>query len=286
MKRKNLFQRYYQKSFLPRARKALGMDDLREEIMTLFDSAADITQCRPATGRLRRMQLGDLELLRLFDLLCEKHGLTYWLDWGTMLGAVRHHGFIPWDDDLDVCMPREDYEKMLPILTEYFSGREGFCVSSAETANSRWMWVNYWQASVLIDIFPIDSISIDDDPSDEELQERVSAARNGAVLSGSSNDKNGARAYFYDRGLWWKSEFYRSEKIFPLQRIPFETYELCVPRDVDLFLRSKYGDYMKFPRSGIVHHKGLIENRQFSETALEQVTQQLKEMQKELLAQK
>lgn len=56
-----------------------------------------------------------LEIFKYFDALCEKNNLTYWAAFGTCLGAIRHKGFIPWDDDLDVCMPRHDYEKLWTI---------------------------------------------------------------------------------------------------------------------------------------------------------------------------
>lgn len=58
---------------------------------------------------LRQAQLVMLKLLKAFHAICERHSLRYWLDAGTLLGAVRHGGFIPWDDDVDVVMPREDY---------------------------------------------------------------------------------------------------------------------------------------------------------------------------------
>lgn len=62
------------------------------------------------------LQLGCAQLLHEFDALCREHGLDYWLAFGTLLGAVRHGGFIPWDDDIDVGMMRDDAEELMSIL--------------------------------------------------------------------------------------------------------------------------------------------------------------------------
>lgn len=61
---------------------------------------------------IRKCQLIQLRLLKIFKKVCEQKKWKYWLDGGTLLGAVRHRGFIPWDDDADVVMPREDYEAL------------------------------------------------------------------------------------------------------------------------------------------------------------------------------
>ncbi|MDR2388502.1 MAG: LicD family protein [Tannerellaceae bacterium] len=69
---------------------------------------------------LRQAQLVLLRMMKIIDYLCRKHNIRYWLCSGTLLGAVRQKGFIPWDDDLDICMPREDYERFLRIALAEF----------------------------------------------------------------------------------------------------------------------------------------------------------------------
>jgi len=67
---------------------------------------------------LKEVQKIALSLLIEFDNICKAQSLRYSLGGGTLLGAVRHNGFIPWDDDIDVMMPRPDYEKFLKYCTE------------------------------------------------------------------------------------------------------------------------------------------------------------------------
>ena len=68
-----------------------------------------------------------LEILKYTIGVCDKNNLTYWIAAGTLLGAVRHGGFIPWDDDLDIFMPRKDYEKLWHLLREKRSGQYVLC---------------------------------------------------------------------------------------------------------------------------------------------------------------
>ena len=68
--------------------------------------------------QLRKAQLKMLEILKAVDVICRKHNIDYWIDAGTLLGAVRHKGFIPWDDDIDISVRREDYKRMREILQQ------------------------------------------------------------------------------------------------------------------------------------------------------------------------
>ena len=70
------------------------------------------------TGTLKKIQQVELEILKDFMDICDRHGLTYFGIAGTGIGALRHQGFIPWDDDIDVAMPRDDFEKLLRLVEE------------------------------------------------------------------------------------------------------------------------------------------------------------------------
>jgi lipopolysaccharide cholinephosphotransferase len=116
-----------------------------------------------------------LDLLMKFDFVCKKHGLTYYLTDGTLLGAIRHKGFIPWDDDIDVSMPREDYEKLQTLGYEfthpYFLQTpytdSGYYYSFVKLRNSNttglskaFMYQGF-NDGLFLDVLPLDEVDIE-----------------------------------------------------------------------------------------------------------------------------
>lgn len=68
---------------------------------------------------IKEVQQVSLEILKIVADICEQEGLRYFLVYGTLIGAIRHKGYIPWDDDVDIMMPRPDYEKLLEYMKEH-----------------------------------------------------------------------------------------------------------------------------------------------------------------------
>ncbi len=128
-----------------------------------------------ARGGLEKVQRLERDILLDFATFCNIHSLKYFVIGGTLLGAVRHGGFIPWDDDIDVGMPREDYELFLKIGYNYFNGKtNGYLLKNKIFDNS---YVYYFSRIIdknftfvdksatvektqnpWIDIFPIDGM--------------------------------------------------------------------------------------------------------------------------------
>jgi len=116
----------------------------------------------------------ELDLLREFDGICKKHGLRYCLVEGSLLGAVRHGGMIPWDDDIDVGMPRKDYERLkecvsefkLPYLLQVPGCDDGYAYSFIKVRNSNTTFLSKtfayesFNQGICLDVFPFDDVVI------------------------------------------------------------------------------------------------------------------------------
>ena len=130
---------------------------------------------------LKKLQGIELIILKDFISLCEKHSLTYYVAGGTAIGAFRHKGFIPWDDDIDVNMPREDYDKFLEIAqteladkynVQHIDNTDGYVLTFAKMNLKGTTFIEAtdtnrtYEQGIFIDIFPMDKL-----PSDEKEQQ-------------------------------------------------------------------------------------------------------------------
>ncbi|MCH5180668.1 MAG: LicD family protein [Erysipelotrichales bacterium] len=137
---------------------------------------------------MNELQQKELDLLKEFTEFCKLHNLTYFLIGGTLLGAIRHSGFIPWDDDIDVGMPRPDYDMFCELAEKHFIGDTFFqsyrsdkhypyVFSKLRNSNTTFIEKIYKHVpmnhGVYIDIFPIDGISKNANEKKKKMDRRV-----------------------------------------------------------------------------------------------------------------
>ena len=241
----------------------------------------------PDGSLLRRQQMRMLDILMEVDCICRKHDIRYWLSSGTLIGALRHDGFIPWDDDLDIEMMRSDYLRLMKVLpTElpawlalqndetdpnYF-----FFYAKVRDRRSKLFEHNQYdrlwkEHGVYIDIFPMEQHPI----WLHKLTEKT-VGHMYKIWRTSTDDVKAIRKVrrIFDFNNKILFPFFRTfllpltshlsplitsgmgipfhnrrylNEIFPLTTHVFEGHELPVPGNADAHLRHLYGDYMQLP---------------------------------------
>lgn len=271
-------------SIINEMRKSLGIITLeqekyrqQEEIDALYhfiSNHIDASSIPPTDDPdLRIMQKCDALLLQILDKICKKHHLTYWLDFGTLLGAVRHHGFIPWDDDTDVSMLREDYDKLCDILHTELDGL-GFNIDDSQRMARIGFGYRHEQTGIWCDIFPVDTYR-----SSESEEQAVQSVRQKAVqwkeyyhinskaspleqLAQQKEQIMGSQPEGTTTILYHGYEFGHATRvacsentILPLTFVEFEGYSFPAPNSLSYYMILEYGkSYMKIPRKGLLHH--------------------------------
>lgn len=134
---------------------------------------------------LRKLQMLQVGMLKDFDTLCRKHDLAYFIDYGTTIGAVRHQGFIPWDDDVDVSMPRKDYERFLEIAARELPDRyklynvfteKTFVMTFSKICLNDTVFVEAanpnikYTSGIFLDVFPYDKTSRDEKKRKKQIK--------------------------------------------------------------------------------------------------------------------
>lgn len=258
--------------------------EIYDEIVDVFDyirASTDISSMPPARGLLRQRQLGMLRILRTVARFCEEHKIKYWLDFGTLLGAVRHKGFIPWDDDADIGMMRDDYEKFIDLFNaetpdenlqaEWYSGGGIYNMIKIRHKKVPNIWV---------DIFPCDfgykKLTLDEAIAysceiqtyihkntkklkhmKDPIKVREFFAQKQQTLEFVGNAQ-GASPQMVFRGIEFlmqrECNIFDYDMFFPLKTMTFEGYKFPVLNKPELYLTYIYRDYMSLPNKISVHN--------------------------------
>lgn len=203
------------------------LDNINYKQNLIMDYYFKPSDAMPANGAKSLLQKEMLDILLIFKSIVDKHNLSYWIDYGTLLGAVRHGGFIPWDDDIDVSIMEDDIEEFQEIFERELPDNYEF--------------VNHWIGRVyrivkkdseylsFIDIYPYLIYG-----SDEEGNYKIRTRHGG--------DKPRIATYRPHRPL-------PHGIIFPQIELEFCGHKFKAPREPDKYLRLKYGNYHVLPKS-------------------------------------
>ena len=239
----------------------------------------------PEGSLLRRDQKELLRMLQEVAKICDQHHIRWWLAAGTLLGAARHGGFIPWDDDVDIFVLRKDYRKLERILCKLdseefvyhcmhtdvdyvnsfgkFRKRDG-CIQSSSKRYDYYKW-----KGIGLDIFAIErtnyfaarlskiiygnlqhlSIHISNPILRKPLIRFIELLCFGLInpILRLIGLINPRGEYHYALGTGWPKATFFKKDIFPLTKIRFEDIAFPAPYDTDAFLRGEYGDWSKIP---------------------------------------
>lgn len=248
------------------------------------ETAEDLKRLyNPEGSMLRSAQTRMLEMLLYIDDVCKQIGVEYFIEGGTALGAVRHGGFIPWDDDADIAMRRKDWKKLCRYLTSHQNGR--YVLQNYKTDKHYYeQWAvlrdlnsEYIQDSNLhnirkykglqVDIFPLEEgpIKFFKDLSDlfTKINDRFLAGKHpilarlcnlsqihivnplGRIVSLFFGDKS-SYSYVYGHNVG-RPEF-KSVNLFPTNPILFEGHILSGPHNPKEYCKGFFGEYMNLPK--------------------------------------
>ena len=243
---------------------------------TLLKSTIRPQDLLPATGDLRLFQKANVVLLKKFTDFLDAHKIPYFLVGGALLGAVRHGGFIPWDDDLDIAIARRDYERLLQVLPEWRTENQWYYFFM------NWVKIHYGDTKLYIDVFYYLQGDCKDiaDENRAEMSKKLAPFFEKVPLAPTIDERGNELEntpetweadflrFFYENFLenrpplddgYFIEPLFRAcdglhyvipyDKIFPLRKIKFEGVEFSAPNDVDFVLSARYGDYSRLPRN-------------------------------------
>lgn len=254
--------------------------DLR--LNSYFNTFFDYKDIKYNNQDLRTLQIAKNIMLLELKYICDDSNIEYWLDFGTLVGAIRHKGFVPWDDDIDLGMMRKDYDNLETKIKK--SNLIAKRVIAPDGTSFAKIYKKFKDFSINFDIFIYDYINSD---SHEETKDNL--IKNKKILSSVTKSlpkRIGTESFsFYDENkkeiemalknylvgcnvqlddgshlanitnLWREYYLYNKASVFPLKKMMFEGTEHNVPNNVEEFLRVEFKDYMMLPNdTGKITH--------------------------------
>lgn len=265
--------------------KCKDLEKRTETNYKIINAITTPSQLPKAKGILREYQLAMLDMLKVIKQLCDKNNLIYWLDGGSLLGAVRHKGFVPWDGDGDVCLLRDDFLKLAALLKEYYKDSDDIYVRELYRQKSGRMKYQIRirnkgeQQLYGVDIFPIDKY-YKGNLSEEEMiyahnkvkeatrvldnytieneefsmdidkaREYIVKLQNEIIMEGNSIAEYKPALYTGIDFTWVSPTYFvfNWDTVFPLRELEFEGIKFNCPNDLDTYLSNYYRNYMLFP---------------------------------------
>jgi lipopolysaccharide cholinephosphotransferase len=245
----------------------------------IINAAVSADKIPAAEGELREWQLELTEFLKTFDKICRENNLTYWLDFGTLLGAFRHKGFIPWDDDVDVSMLKKDIDKLLPVLEQAFKNTNFIIRKKARKANNFQIRLRHKFYNLGLDIFPV--YEYPEENLTEDLSNTITSNIHNArkIFEKKYKPQKMTKAQAIEainymqklqkeiilpkeekqmpdkpvlfRGIDYKyDEKYLvmpNDEIFPLTEAEFEGHKFYVPNKSEAYLEKIFGNWKQIP---------------------------------------
>lgn len=239
----------------------------------------------PEGSTLRKDQLEMLKVLKRFDEICKENNITWWLCSGTLLGAARHGGFIPWDDDVDISMLRKDYKKLRKILAKYEDDDYFYqCIESDPAhinlfGKFRKKKDPVFSSDIRSSYFKYQGVGMDVFSIERSTRFAAHMAKSiyKSMVHPTQYIKNAfwrtfvtrtiqalnfgllipicrvigwfgrEKKYYYELGSGFYGTYFQVEDIFPLTTMKFEGVEFPVPGNYEAYLTKMYGDWRKLP---------------------------------------
>jgi lipopolysaccharide cholinephosphotransferase len=219
----------------------------------------------PAIGNMRILQDAETKLMALVDVIFRKNNIPYFMNYGNLIGIVRHNSlFVPWDDDIDICLMYDDCLKAIKLFQSISEKDSDFKILIYDNNNPGGLSKIIYKDLLFIDIFPLFYYNNNDH---DELRQKLNEARKlmkwpnahtdislqNEVVIDNSKSKSGNLIF---EGIYFPHNpmcVMEHNEVFPLRDVNVDGYNFLIPNNTESILRKKYGDIYVYPNDMFTH---------------------------------